>query len=425
VLSTSLAEDVVSLVDTQRHVLQGFLAAASLWSTKEGNDVFVAGLRHIVRCLNDAQRRQRALFLTALDDCCRASNDFMRLSELMELSLEQLHQDVPFLAVDENDDKNATAAVVLYREWNEYVSMLSRDAVFCAEHAQVFAMRHVNRRTSIASDFFSQRWEDDWTHNQVATRFVQVLDSFLVTIEQFLSNDYCYRKALVNVCKAAVCFYVRCLVEKADSVSRRRRRGRNHHRDHSSPLERKPFQHANRALIRMMDDIKILKQYFLEKADGDVTTMRIVANEMCVLELIHECLDSDHEDSLEAFIVVIHKRTGADSLVTTHFVRDLWLLVAHDKGRSRIDEAMMVMQQDLHMVSTRMKEQSLLDKKMKADVSFVRLDEMLKALYEDRLVQGTLPACWTCLPKTEIDGNEIVAEKIRKLTRNLKEMRWK
>jgi len=57
--------------------------------------------------------------------------------------------------------------------------------------------------------------------------------------------------------------------------------------------------------------------------------------------------------------------------------------------------------------------------------SFVRLDEMLKAMYEDRLVHGALPACWMCLPKEEVDvGGDIVAKKIRKLTRNLAELKW-
>jgi hypothetical protein len=45
-------------------------------------------------------------------------------------------------------------------------------------------------------------------------------------------------------------------------------------------------------------------------------------------------------------------------------------------------------------------------------------------LYEDRVAQGILPACWACLPKVETEGDAIVAEQIRNLTRKMVEMKW-
>jgi hypothetical protein len=142
------------------------------------------------------------------------------------------------------------------------------------------------------------------------------------------------------------------------------------------------------------------------------------------LELIHECLINTEvdDDSLESFIVVLHKRTGADALVTRYFLEDLWLLVARREELRLIDETMVVLQPDLRMVTTRLKETA---PKNASDVSFVKLDEMLRALYEDRIAQGALPLCWTCLPKVETEGNKLVANRIRKLTRSLADIRWK
>jgi hypothetical protein len=52
---------------------------------------------------------------------------------------------------------------------------------------------------------------------------------------------------------------------------------------------------------------------------------------------------------------------------------------------------------------------------------------MLKVMYEDRLAQGVLPACWTCLPKVEAEADDIVVKQIRSITRKmaeLKSMKW-
>uniref|UniRef100_A0A7S2V8D2 Uncharacterized protein n=1 Tax=Entomoneis paludosa TaxID=265537 RepID=A0A7S2V8D2_9STRA len=58
--------------------------------------------------------------------------------------------------------------------------------------------------------------------------------------------------------------------------------------------------------------------------------------------------------------------------------------------------------------------------------SFLRIDEMLKGIYEDRIAQGILPICWACLPKTEannIGSNEMVSANIRSLTRQVIELK--
>ena len=78
---------------------------------------------------------------------------------------------------------------------------------------------------------------------------------------------------------------------------------------------------------------------------------------------------------------------------------------------------------DLQMVTTRMQE--VVTTQEEKNLSFVRMDCMLKALYEDRIAQNILPACWGCLPKVEAsEGNDVVVEQIRTFTRNVVEMKW-
>ena len=344
--------------------------------------------------------------------------------------------------IDKEPDRSMSLYQQLASTWSSFVSLVHCDAVYCAERSQVFVMRSINNSTTFPIDLFSSSWEDVWTHNEVVHKLLAYVDEeYLSVIERYLCNETLYHKALVICCKAIVCLYVRCLVEKADSVTRRR----NHRERQVSACstggarkslrrdERRPFKNTHRALIRMTEDIKLIKTFFLEKSNGNPVLTRIITNDIYILEVIHECLDAEDEDSLENFIVVIHKRTGADALVTRHFVGDLWLLVAQDKACwQQVDQTLTIMAQDLAMVSNRLKEQQYSRgesgslHKRRTEVSFVRLDDMLRTMYEDRIVQGTLPLCWTCLPKqVEADhGNKIVSGKIRALTRSLKEMRW-
>lgn len=420
-LSTSLAEDVIFLIDTQCKVLQEYLQTKNLWSTRQGNDFYVDGLMNIFRCLCEMHKQQRPLFLTTLEDCCAAANDFFRLAEKMEALIASILDNGPMFRQQEEEN---WCAEYLRREANGYLLMLNQDAVLAAERTHVFLIRIVNK-TSLPADLFSRAWEDEWTQNQVAQQLVNMTDRFLTDIERFLGNDVLYKKALFVTCKAVVCFYIRCLIEKADSVSRRRR-----NRDRMGMGERQPFRNTKRAMIRMLDDILIIKGYFEDKVKSQSGLISLIGNELFLLELVYECLDATDNDTLETLIVVIHKRTGADMLVTRHFVADLWLLVDRHNEEHHISKTLAQLQPDLQMVSSGLREQKnhrlKLAPPQSKQISFVQLDEMLKAMYEDRIVQGALPLCWTCLPKVEeLHGTPIVADKIRALTRSLKEMQWK
>jgi hypothetical protein len=411
ILTTALPEDLFMLINSQTNVLVEFLNEEQ--GLAAGDDkaktYLVEGLSFMFQILKQAQSMSRILFLTTLDDSCAAANDFFRIAERLENYLDGLSKRFPCLA--SSDEK-------VQMMGSDLVTLYSHDAVFAAERSQVFVMRRV-QSSSIPSDFFSKAWENDWTSNEVCLSMTDIFENHLLNVQRRLCNDYLYQKALVVAAKAMVCFYVRCLVEKADSVNQRRRN------DSRSGLDRdhESFASHHRALLRIADDVTLMTEFWKDRVNENAALWRMIVNDLGILELIIECLGTKDTTDLESFILVIHQRTGADMLVTRYFVADLWLLMGHRMAKTFVKETVLQLQPDLEMVTTGMRERSgTLSSK---EVSFVRLDEMLKALYEDRVAQGILPACWACLPKVENEGNELVVKKIRSLARNLVEMQWK
>jgi hypothetical protein len=410
-LTTSLVEDVFTLLHTECSVLADLLKAEGLRDTRSGAVVYADGLAHVLRSLQQTHINCRLLFLSTLADCCAAANDFRRMSDSMERFAASALTMFPCLP---NESLEA-----LQQRAGDLVTVFSQDAVFAAERTQLFMMREVNA-TSIGTDYFSSAWEDDWTNNEVTLQLSDIFDEYMRRIQKWLGNDYLYHKALVIAANAMICFYIRCLINKADSVTRRRR---NRERFHL-PGETLPFNNHQRALRRLADDIGIMKEVFVEKAGSNVTSRRIIHDDIYILELICECLGATDIDSVESFIVVIHKQTGADALVTRYFVGDLWMLMLHRHARSFIRQTLLALKEDLQMVSKEMEER---EPRKDEELSFVRLDAMLKVMYEDRLAQGVLPACWTCLPKVETEADDIVVKQIRSITRKmaeLKSMKW-
>jgi len=418
VLTTSLPEDVISLVRTDADVLEDivFNKAGIPEDSKTATALWVDGMLHVIYALKQLQIQNRLLLVTTLFDTCAAANDFLRMSESMDVFLDELVAKHSFLKQQNNEETDNPLVSKLLQEGQGLVATFSQDAVMAAERTQIFIIRDI-QTTSIATDFFSSNWEDEWTQNEVAISMIGFFDEYSTKIKRYLATEYLYQKAIIIAQKAMVCFYVRCLVAKADSVIRRRR---NRERIRLSG-DKHPFRSHDRALRRMADDISLMKECFQDKVDGNVTLLRILADDVAILDLIYECLSSKDADSLESFIVVIHKRTGGDPLVTRYFVGDLWTLTTDKHGRSMIKHTMKELQPDLQMVTTRMKE--AMTAQEEEDLSFVRIDYMLKNIYEDRVAQNILPACWACLPKVEHEGNEVVVQQIRTFTRNVVEMK--
>ena len=412
-MTTSIAQDVLTLLDTQFRTLSRYFMENEI-TVEESPDVdaVVSNFtRTVLACIGTNQRALRPCFLyQGIDECCAAANDFWYLSDQLDALLSTLVSAHPVLF----GNPSSLARETLASQGAASVASVLQDAVQAAEHVQVILMRKVNR-TSIPSDLFSLSWEDDWTHNEVVLELIQVFDVDLARIQTFMSAEHLYHKTLTACCKAIVCFYIRCLIQKADSVSLRRRNRERLGR----AGERQPFRTPDRALRRMQDDIRLIQDFFREKSVDHTTLSRILGEEMRILELIHECLSTDDADSMETFIVVIHKRTGADTLVTQHFVSDLWLLVQREEYGGQLRETITTLEPDLNMVSAGIQERAA---NHPLDHSFVRVDQMLRALYEDRIAQGLLPVCWACFPKSGEEGTQVVANNIRAFSRKLVEL---
>lgn len=393
-------------METQRSVLWNFVQ-----QNKCNDSIFQEGILFILESLRDHQIHHRPIYLTTLQDACAAANNFLRMSERMEGFVRDL---VPIMM--QPDD-----VLPLQNAGEALVNQFSQDAVLAAERAQIFILRDVQQQTTIPKDLFGRRWEDDWTHNQVVAALLQLFDEYLAKIERYLANPYLYDKTLLISSRGIICFYIRCLLQKAEGIAR----SRNRPHEFLKAQQHQPFKSPKRALRRMMDDIGMMREFFQRKTADNVPLTRMIRSELNTLELIHDVLVATHEDpdSIESFIVVLHKRTGADALVTRHFIGDLWCLVVPPRQKtSCVARTLNALQPDLQMVTTRMQERS----QAPAELSFVRLDEMLKVMYEDRIAQGLVPCLLPCLPKDLVkDGDEpVVAQRIRNITRSVAELRW-
>merc|ERR1712224_476423 len=108
---TTLAEDVIFLINSQQKVLIEYLTTNGYEinghsNCTVGRVVFMDGMTFLFQQVHEIQTRNRVLFLTNLKDTCAAANDFLRMSTLFENLLEDLYCNYPFLMyVVEHDSK--------------------------------------------------------------------------------------------------------------------------------------------------------------------------------------------------------------------------------------------------------------------------------------------------------------------------------
>lgn len=395
-LRTSLPSDLFSLIRTETSVLQDlFVQEGKSPSSKEAHEALTTLMGHVQQV--HESNSQMHLHPASLEDCCAAANDCMRMAENMEKYIEDVRED-PGIELDASE---------LIRVW-------SQDAVAAAGRTQVFTSRQVQ---SAAEDFFSKEWEEEWTRNEVSLGVVETFDTMLNEVEDYLASDYLYHKAVGMSVKALICFYIRCVVNKADKVLRR-----NRNRVRFIQEDMLPFQNHQRALRRMADDIAIFKEFCERRCEGSGVLRRVAFEEMYILDLIRESLGATELDSLESFILVLHKRTGADMLVTRYFVGDLWTLMIEQQHKSEVQKTVQELHPDLVMLTKGLKERA---KPVNDDLVHMDLGHMLKAIYEDRVAQGVVPACYPCLPKIPLEGGDILLpEHIRLVTRKVEEMKY-
>jgi hypothetical protein len=403
VLTTALAEDIFFLVEVQLNVMHDFLEDAGILNSDDGEDVIEDALLAILRCIWAEQTRHRDTFLTSFEMCTATANDFFRMMTRIEHLMSDLEVKYPFL--EWNAMNGDTKTEVIRREANDLATLFVSDAVYAAQSTHLFVMRSL-RESSVNTDFFGREWEDRHVHNEVMWTMIRVFEEYNNDIQNFLCNDFLYHKVIVALVRASVSFYVQLLLRKSCYVQQKSAKRNLFSVSEEERRKHLPFACPARALCRMMYDIRILQDYFHKIAKESQALTRVVANEMNSLTIIHEFLGlavgHTSLDSLEEFMVVIHKRSGANADVTRLFLNDLWILAAPQDQVERIGATFTTMKSELDMVSARMKETT---KKTKPghqregkDIT-PHLEQMLRDYYEDRIWQEKASGCGAMLKR--------------------------
>ena len=387
-LTTTLCEDVYSIVYVQIEVINEYVLTSGLLNTEVGNAILLEGLLSIIRNLALKQICFRGTFLTDLESCCAAANDFFRMMEHAEDLMVYLEKkNKRFKWGPEN-----SRVSILNREVEDLLHLYSNDAIYAVQRAHLFVLSTI-QQSSIPKDLFSRCWETKFTHNEVAITLVKTLEDFLYDFHNFLSNDFLYQKIVAALVQAVVCFYVRRLIQKADKLRRRGRFGRVGF----APGE-EPFGNVARAHCRMMYDIETFQTYFRQLARQTPALTKLVEHELDTLVVIHEfigiAIGNVDITSREEFIVVLHKRTGGNVAVTRCLVTDLWFLVAFPGKECDYNQTLDRMKVELEHISSRLEKADLSKPPATSgQLTCLRLDEMLKEFYTDRIIQESNPLC--------------------------------
>ena len=386
IITSTLCEDVFSLVNVQWNGLHDYLKESHLLGTDVGDTILVDGLLSIFRNLHHKHLEFRDTFLTDLERSCATANDFYRMMETAEHFWTTLCLTYPKLLDDDKTDPSS----VLHRESADLLSLYSSDAVYAVQRAHMFVVREIHQ-SDIPTQLFSRDWEDIYTSNEVVLSLIRTIEDYLYDFHNFLCDDFLYRKVVDSLIRAMVCLYITNLVRKADRVRRKNRSD-----------DGMPFVNPARAVVRMMYDLQLFGSYF-ENLAKEIPPLKIVVErEMSLMILVHECLGiavgGTGASSLEEFVIVIHKRTGGNLNVTKHLMGDLWFLAAPPSQRNEIYGVVNMMQAELQLMSSRMKENAVAASTNHRDpLKGIKLVETLKDHYEERVLHEQFALCAPCV----------------------------
>jgi hypothetical protein len=157
-LVTSLCEDIFSLAGVQLRTIRERLTRKS--------DALVMAVRLIFGMLRAKQIASKDKFLSDLESCCAAANDFQRMSEQVEDMVQEIidHSELPEYLVEQLEEDCGTL-----------VSLYSSDAVYAAQKVHCFIFEPIWE--AISSDLFGPKWELELTHNELAMTVIRTLVS--------------------------------------------------------------------------------------------------------------------------------------------------------------------------------------------------------------------------------------------------------
>jgi len=279
--------------------------------------------------------------------------------------------------------------------------------VEAARHVAISMIETISH-LDIPRELFSGHWEQDLTHNEVATYIVRVYAHKLADIERSLVSEYLYHKVLITLARCTICFYLKRFLSKASRVRALRALGGKSHQG--------VFISPTKALLRMKYDLEVFRDFFRSLCQGNAAVSKILANDFSSFSLLFlECGASCAlgQNRLEDFILVVHKRTGADADVTRHFLSDLSVLMSggnqHQQPQSHqphqpphqksVTECMRTMQANLEVIRQSVVAEAYRntneDVDSTANAAHFALDRMLKEMYEERILQEKLDLCGT------------------------------
>jgi hypothetical protein len=408
ILSTPLPEDIFTLVDAQLTLLDEFLQARNLTMTDTGNAITVDALLSIFRIMYYKQSHygNDSLFLRDFDSCIARTNDYLRMAKKTDRMIRNLSKErYPNLNWNSTKSRMRKRKEKKQPEWDKstnlveqkasnLVDLFTSDAIKASQRTAIYIIKEI-QHSDIPRELFSRHWEEDLTNNEVAKYIVRVYGDYLSGIKQTLKSEYLYQKVVCTLIRCTVCFYIKCFILKAERV---RRYGR---RRNSNKIRTDFFLSPNRAILRMTHDIKVFQKFFLHISEGSTTVRRIVTKECSVLNVLFlECMayaaGQSGSDSLEEFIIVVHKRTGADSDVTRCFLSDIFILMSCRNDHHYVEGTIRKMKEDLDMIKESLKEEQIKTLSIQAtkdECNYFRLDEMLKSMYEDRILQENTVFC--------------------------------
>uniref|UniRef100_A0A7S4AIB5 Exocyst complex component Sec6 n=1 Tax=Pseudo-nitzschia australis TaxID=44445 RepID=A0A7S4AIB5_9STRA len=457
-LSTSLAEDVFTLVGTQLTVLDEFLEAADL-ATTEHDAVAADALLSIFRlvCCKQLHYGRTPRFLCGVESCIARANDYSKMQEktsaIMRDIISQRHYNhltwkamewdsTASLATETSEPNNPmewdSAASLVEQEASRLADRLNLDAVEASQTAAIFVIQAI-QRLDIPRELFGRHWEENLTNNEVAKYIVTVFGNYLSDIKDALASDYLYHQVVVTLARCTVCFYLRNFILKADRVRRsisstRRRRRKN------GTKSQEFFRSPERALMRMTHDIQVFQNFFQDASNGSGILSKIVANEFSILgRLLLECsgcaaaasqsrttsqFGSLSEQNLEEFIVVVYKQTGADTDITRHFLSDVFMLMSGGDNKDWcVRDTVQNMKEDLDRIKESIGERNKDSPPVvvqsttttTSNSSCFCLEDMLAAVYEDRILQENTTRCGVVIGK---DARELRKQIIRNVAQD-------
>lgn len=411
-LSTTLAEDVFTLVHAQLALLDDYLVSANLVTTDTGDAIVADALLSIFRilCCKQIHYGRTSLFLRDVDWCIARANDYWMMGEKTKSVMQTISEKHYNHLTWKPEESEGTleewdcAANLVNQEASNLIDQMNVDAVEASNHAAICIIKGI-QQLDIPRELFSRHWEEDLTNNEVAKYIVRVYANYLSDMNRFFLSDFLYHKVLVTLARCTICFYLRCFIFKASRI-------RSSKSWYDKDKKHKEFfRSPKKALLRMTDDIQEFENFFLSLSKGSVALTKIISNEFSRFRLLFlECsscaLGRNSTEGLKDLIIVTHKRTGANSNITRHFLSDVFFLMSERELNSFLGDSIRNMKDDLEKIKEGLDEEKNKNTPVQAktkESSFFQLDEMLKAVYEERILQENATFCGTLMKKNTAD----------------------